>query len=381
MGQAPAGLAISFLVHVPQLVLTGLAWRTLLPPSMRPAARTMVGLRWIRELLNALVPAGAIIGQAVAARRLTQAGIPADLAGATATVDMTIEGGTQAVITLVGLVLLLVVRGDLQMGGVVMIGIALAVAATVAMVTVQRNLPVRLVQAACGRLAPNWSALNGDWLADFQRSVLRLHAERRTLLRAATFHLSAWTLGAVDIAGVLYLLGHPISLADGFVVESSDASIAECCLHGSGRLGRAGRRGYRVVRLSGSAGRCRTDAGATATNARGAARRFRSLRCAQNAFNKSWFDFDGNFSQPKIAIGRSANDVWKARNASPRSPSAATVLGRLCGDPQVFRIGRWQKKGEACRVMQGDRNGCEVCNGERVHLGNMPEPCCHNFRR
>jgi hypothetical protein len=96
--QVPVGLAISILVHMPQLVLTALAWRALLPPASRPAVATMVGLRWIRESLNSLVPAGAILNQVVAAQRLSRTGTAAGLAGATAAVDMTIEGGTQALV-------------------------------------------------------------------------------------------------------------------------------------------------------------------------------------------------------------------------------------------------------------------------------------------
>ncbi len=235
--QAPQGLAISFLVHVPQLVLTALAWRSLLPGPGIPSVRRMVGLRWVRESLNALIPAGAIIGQALAARRLARAGVPADLAGATATVDMTIEAGTQALLTLVGLVLLLFSHGDRHLGWIAVIGMALAVTTTVAMVAVQRNLPVRVAEATLARLVPRWSALQSGWLADFQSSVLRLHADWRTLARAAVCHVTAWTLGAVEISGILWLLGHPVSLVDGFIVETLTQALRSAAFMVPGALG------------------------------------------------------------------------------------------------------------------------------------------------
>jgi uncharacterized membrane protein YbhN (UPF0104 family) len=34
------------------------------------------------------------------------------------------------------------------------------------------------------------------------------------------FHTTSWVLGAVEIFGVLWLLGHPITLADALVVEA-----------------------------------------------------------------------------------------------------------------------------------------------------------------
>jgi putative membrane protein len=235
--QVPVGLAISILVHMPQLVLTALAWRALLPPASRPPVGTMVGLRWIRESLNSLVPAGAILGQVVAAQRLSRTGTAVGLAGATATVDMTIEGGTQALITLAGLALLLADRGSPLTGWVAALDMALALAAIAAMVALQRNLPVRLVQSACARLAPRWSMSHPDWLAEFQNIIIRVHADWPTLLRAACYHLGAWTIGAVEIFGILRLLGHPIPLTSGFVVESLTQALRSAGFMVPGALG------------------------------------------------------------------------------------------------------------------------------------------------
>jgi putative membrane protein len=235
--QAPIGIGITILVHVPQLVLTALAWWTLLPRTRRPAVITMVGLRWIRESLTALIPAGAIIGQSVAAQRLARVGVSADLAGATAIVDITMEGATQALVTVVGLILLFVVRGDRHLASIAVIGTLLTLGATAAMVTLQRNLPLRLVETALARLVPRWSALKAGWLADLQQSILRVHAGRRTLVQAAICHLGAWTLGAVEVSGLLYLLGRPVSLADGFVVESLTQALRSAAFMIPGGLG------------------------------------------------------------------------------------------------------------------------------------------------
>ena len=235
--QAPLCLAVSISVHVPQIALTALAWRTLLRPPMRPPLRTMFGLRWIRESLNALVPAGAIVGQTVAAQRLARGGVPGDVAAATATVDMTVEAATQALVTLAGVLLLLIGHLDLRLAWIAAVGILLSAAAAVAMVAAQRNLPVRFVEMVFARLGGRWASLEAGWFAELQSSVLRLHAERRTLLRAAAYHLSAWTLGAVEISGVLFLLGHSLSLSDGFVVESLTQALRSAAFIIPGALG------------------------------------------------------------------------------------------------------------------------------------------------
>ncbi len=235
--RAPLGLSVSFAVHAMQIVLTALAWRALLPRSTRPGIGTMVLLRWFRESLNALVPAGAIIGQAAAARRLVRHGVPADVAGATATVDMTVEGATQAPFTLVGVLLLLATQSDLHLAWTATIGVLLVTAAAVAMVAAQRNLPVHLAEATLVRLARRWPALPAARLADLQSSVLRLHADRWTLAKASCCHLAAWSLGAVEISGVLYLLGYIVSLRDGFIVESLTQALRSAAFMVPGALG------------------------------------------------------------------------------------------------------------------------------------------------
>ena len=62
LAELPAGVAISAAVHLPQIVLTAMAWRFLLPPGTRPSMAAMTQLRWYRESANALLPAGALVG-------------------------------------------------------------------------------------------------------------------------------------------------------------------------------------------------------------------------------------------------------------------------------------------------------------------------------
>ena len=235
--QTPLALVISLLVHIPQIVLTALAWWLLLPVLLRPKLRSMVVLRWIRESLTALVPAGAIVGQAVAAQRLIRRGVAADVASATATVDMTIEGVMQAVFTLAGLLLLLEVRHESPLAHMVMIGFAVVAAGAASMVVAQRSLPAGRVEAALSGAFSRWLALQPGWLTRFQRRVLQLHAERWSLAQSAICHMIAWAIGAVEVWGIVYLLGHSISLGDGFVVESLTQALRSSAFMIPGALG------------------------------------------------------------------------------------------------------------------------------------------------
>lgn len=219
LAELPAGVAISASVHLPQIVLTAMAWRALLPRGgERPTPAAMSKLRWFRESANALLPAGALVGQAAAARLLARRGVPADTAGATATVDLTMEAVSQFVFTLAGVGLLLAGSAEPALAGAAAVGLGLAAVGALAMLLAQRHLgPLeRLLE----RLSRRWPALKPDWLRELQSAVLRLHANRLALASCVLWHGAAWALGAVEIMAVLGLLGHPVSLADALVVES-----------------------------------------------------------------------------------------------------------------------------------------------------------------
>jgi putative membrane protein len=220
LAELPVAVAVSAAVHLPQIALTAAAWRALLPRGLRPGVLAMMALRWYRESANALLPAGAIIGQAAAARLLARRGVPGDLAGATATVDLTLEAVSQFFFTLAGVLLLVAFRDTGGLAAFAWAGLGIAVAGAVAMVLAQRRLPLALAERGLARLARRWPAIRPSAIRDFQAAILALHADTGRLLAAVLWHTASWVLGAVEIWGVLALLGHPVSLADALVIEA-----------------------------------------------------------------------------------------------------------------------------------------------------------------
>ncbi|SDC36454.1 lysylphosphatidylglycerol synthase domain-containing protein [Belnapia rosea] len=220
LAELPAAVGISAAVHIPQILLTAAAWRALLPPGLRPPFAAMALLRWYRESANALVPAGALVGQAAAARLLARRGVPGRMAGATATVDLTLEAVSQLFFTLAGVALLLGVGDGPGLLGFALAGFGIALAGAAAMVLFQRRLPLTLLERLLARLARRWPAIDPAWIRELQEAILQLHADWPRLAVATLWHTISWLLGAIEIAGVLWLLGHPISLADALVIES-----------------------------------------------------------------------------------------------------------------------------------------------------------------
>jgi putative membrane protein len=142
------------------------------------------------------------------------------MAGATATVDITLEAVSQLFFTLAGIALLLAGRETGGLAGFALAGLGIALAGAAAMVAVQRRLPLSRIERGLARLSRRWPAIRPDAIRDFQAAILALHANWPRLAAAMLFHTISWVLGAVEIAGVLWLLGHPITLADALVVEA-----------------------------------------------------------------------------------------------------------------------------------------------------------------
>ncbi|MBD0273150.1 MAG: flippase-like domain-containing protein, partial [Acetobacteraceae bacterium] len=142
LAELPAGVAVSAAVHLPQILMTAAAWHALLPRDVepRPSFGFMAALRWFREAANTLLPAGALVGLAGAARLLARRGVPAEVAGATATVDLTMEAVSQAVFTVVGVGLLLAGAAEPVLAGAAAAGLGVAAAGALALVAVQRHL-------------------------------------------------------------------------------------------------------------------------------------------------------------------------------------------------------------------------------------------------
>lgn len=218
LAELPACVAVSAAVHLPQIVQTAMAWRVLLPRGMRPPLLAMTGLRWFRESANALLPAGALVGLAAAARLLARRGVPADIAAATATVDLTMETVSQLLFTLLGVTLLLLGSADRAIAGAAAAGLGIVALGALAMVVAQRRLGK--LERLLERLSRRWPTLRPASIRALQDAVLRLHAHRGALAASMLWHGIAWVLGAVEVMAVLHLLGHPVSFADALVIES-----------------------------------------------------------------------------------------------------------------------------------------------------------------
>ena len=206
-------------VHLCQLLLSAQAWRTGLGAPALPLGR-MFRIRWVREGVNALLPVAQIGGQVAGARLLVRAGLTPVRATAGTILDLTLEAASQLVFTVLGVSVLFDLRTDRHWlpwveSGLVLLGLGVG-----GFILAQRAGLMHLVEKGIALLARQWPAASNWSLTGLHAELMRLQRRHRALAIATLTHTMGWSLGALEVWVALYWIGHGVSLADAFVIES-----------------------------------------------------------------------------------------------------------------------------------------------------------------
>jgi putative membrane protein len=212
------------MLHLVQHAVCGGAWRALLEPP-RPSRWCFFRMRWIRAAVAALMPVSGIGAAVVGVRLLTLNDVRVDLAGASVTLDLTMELIAQIAFAALGLCLLPGTSLNSHTSVLIAFGLAVAMLAAMAFIAVQRGGGVRLVETGLAGLARRWPALTPLAEARLHDSLARLHRNRRALLTSGLLHFGAWLLGAAEVWLVLLAMGHPTAAQDCVVIESLGLAI------------------------------------------------------------------------------------------------------------------------------------------------------------
>jgi hypothetical protein len=113
-------------IRAAAVAIAGGGWWLLFPRDIRPPVTVCVGLRFVREGANALLPLAQIGGDFIGARCLALRGVRGTIAAASVIVDVLMQAASQLIFALVGLVLLIAIGGNELIVWPVAIGLALA---------------------------------------------------------------------------------------------------------------------------------------------------------------------------------------------------------------------------------------------------------------
>jgi putative membrane protein len=234
IGWGALGVALA---RAAAVIAAGLGWYVIAPRGSSLTLKRAMGLRFVREGTNMLLPLAAIGGDVIGARLLAQAGAPGGFAAAITIVDVMLQAATQLAFTLIGLGLLIWLGGDPAIVQAATVGVALAIPALGGFWLVQRQGGQRLIETLLRRLAGgrDWRIFGA--IDVVYREMRELYAARQRLGLSFVVHLGGWIVGAFEIWIALRFMGHPLSFAEALVIESLAQALRGAVFIMPGALG------------------------------------------------------------------------------------------------------------------------------------------------
>jgi putative membrane protein len=228
-------IAYHFLVPV---FLDALAWWVLFPRAERPRLRRIYWMRWIGESVSTLVPSAAVGGDIVRARLAAISGTPVAIAAATVLVDLTLGVFTQAVFTLLGVVLLVGATGQRNLVGPTIIGTIVGLAAAGGFYFVQRRGMFGFLARMIAKLAnsPEWQSLIQSGAA-LDETVRSLYACRRAAIACCGWTILSLILNSGEIYVALWALNLHATVANAIILQSMALTIRSVAFPVPGGIG------------------------------------------------------------------------------------------------------------------------------------------------
>lgn len=215
------GIVAVIALHLPQVAFSSQAWRAVVSSPRRPSRAAFFGLRIIREAVNSLLPVAQIGGDFVATRLLSVGRMPLSVAGASITVDRSLELLTQVLFTLLGVGLLLADPTGMRLPRLVLVSIVAALSIfAVIFIQVQRSGVFRLLESGLAGLARKWRWKGLESLAGLHVAIVELHKSPRRLILGGCYHLISWVLGGIEVLAALRVLGVAAGPRQAMIIES-----------------------------------------------------------------------------------------------------------------------------------------------------------------
>ncbi len=223
------------------LTLSGVAWRVIFPRGTAPSMQRLITASWIGMAVNWLLPVAQIGGEIAKAVWLARRAKPPPLMVAGAIVDKTLQTGTQALVALVGVALLLGHSTEtVLVPGAIAFAVILLALLGLFFVVQRRGLlawptavAVRFFERAAGAALPD---LAGD-AAVVDAGIRAICAAPARVCVYVVIRLASRLLMAGEIWLTLYILGHPISLAEAILIECLAQTVRSAAFFVPGAYG------------------------------------------------------------------------------------------------------------------------------------------------
>jgi putative membrane protein len=202
------GLILVILIHIPLILLMGLAWWWIGRPYAPPASFVMA--RLVRDSVAELLPFSQLGGFAAGVRLLSLRGVPAQAAGFSLFADLLMEFGAKIPYAITGLGLLAWLKPGAPIPSYLALSLVV-LGGLVLLAWAARDL----VRCVLARFLARWQGWDG------------LHAflVRKRLVPSGLLHAICWVLGGLEVWVTLHLMGLPVTIAEALVIDSLATSL------------------------------------------------------------------------------------------------------------------------------------------------------------
>ncbi len=231
-------LPLLAVTHLGTFLLDSLGWRAVIPAPRRVGIVALVIRRWVGVSVNSLLPVAQLGGEVVRARLLARLGPPGHVAAASVIVDITVGLLAQALLVGTGVVLVAYLLGGTENLVQAGLGIVLFGALVCAFAALQTRGLFVPIAGALERLGQGaiWRGLT-DNASQLDRQIRSVYRESNRILVCGCWRVMAWLWPCLELWLLLWLLGHPVSLAEAVVLEATGQAVRSAGFAIPGGLG------------------------------------------------------------------------------------------------------------------------------------------------
>ncbi|HVV27302.1 MAG TPA: lysylphosphatidylglycerol synthase domain-containing protein [Rhizomicrobium sp.] len=214
------GLAAITLIHLPVLLMMGLAWWSVGRDARGARPHRFIAARLVRDCVAEVLPFSQVGGFVGGLRLLSLLGTDAAAGAFALFADLVIEFAAKLLYALAGVLALAGLEPGASLLAPLALGLALAVAAGAAAISLRGQLAV-LVDRLAGGMVRRWAPRSGIETGPALAACFALS-------RAApgfAIHLFCWLFGAAEAWLTFHLMGVPVTAGEALVIDSLGTTL------------------------------------------------------------------------------------------------------------------------------------------------------------
>jgi putative membrane protein len=199
------------------MAMLGVAWWLVVPPTGRRPLPIFIWGRMVRDSAAVCLPFSPVGGFVIGARAVTLHGIAWPVAAISTVVDLTAEFAAEIIFALGGLMILLDRTSDAGISHLAEIGVAIALAAGLGILKLQRGVASLFVRLGKRLLGQWFAGAEQDGVSTVELS--KMYGDGARLALCTTAHVVGWFGKGLGNWIAFRLLGSDLDLMGGLAIE------------------------------------------------------------------------------------------------------------------------------------------------------------------